>query len=119
MAMVYVLVSKLAFIYTNLDRLFIVDGIISLPIALMGFIVLPDVPEISNPWYLTKDVRLPYRRNQQTLNQYIGSQTLAEAHGARRPKDQRAVYKSQAEKDIYLLAHLLPHHRIHVSTQPT
>ena len=38
------------------DRLFIVDGIISLPVALSGFVILPDVPEISNPWYLTKDV---------------------------------------------------------------
>lgn len=37
-------------------RLFIVDGIISLPVALSGFVILPDVPEISNPWYLTKDV---------------------------------------------------------------
>ena len=23
--------------------------------ALSGFLILPDVPEISNPWYLTKD----------------------------------------------------------------
>lgn len=73
MAMVYVPVSKLVFINTNLDRLFIVDGIISLPIALMGFIILPDVPEISNPWYLTKDVRFLHRRNQQTLTKYAGS----------------------------------------------
>ncbi|KAF1986877.1 pantothenate transporter [Aulographum hederae CBS 113979] len=34
--------------------LFIVDGIISLPISLLGFLVLPDVPEISNPWYLSE-----------------------------------------------------------------
>lgn len=72
---------------TNLGRLFIIDGVISLPIALMGFIILPDVPEISNPWYLTKDVRQPHRRDQQRLNKYAGSQTLAEAHGARRPKE--------------------------------
>mgnify|MGYP000968391357 CR=1 FL=1 len=37
-------------------RLFIVDGIISLPVALSGFFILPDVPEISDPWYLTKKV---------------------------------------------------------------
>jgi len=60
--------SYLCFINTDLGRLFLVDGIISLPIALLGFIVLPDVPEISNPWYLTKDVRLPHRRNKQRLN---------------------------------------------------
>ncbi|KAJ6164677.1 hypothetical protein N7470_003349 [Penicillium chermesinum] len=35
--------------------LYLINGIISLPVALAGFFVLPDVPEISNPWYLTKD----------------------------------------------------------------
>jgi hypothetical protein len=39
-------------------RLFIIDGVISLPIAIAGFFVLPDVPEISNPWYLTEKVGL-------------------------------------------------------------
>ena len=33
--------------------LFLVDGIISLPIAIAGFFVLPDVPEISKAWYFT------------------------------------------------------------------
>ncbi|KAF1918839.1 major facilitator superfamily domain-containing protein [Ampelomyces quisqualis] len=33
--------------------LFIVDGIISVPIAVLGFFALPDVPEISKPFYLT------------------------------------------------------------------
>ncbi|KAL4780013.1 major facilitator superfamily domain-containing protein [Aspergillus varians] len=43
--------------------LFIIDGVISLPIALLGFIVLPDVPEISNPWYLTdQEVKLSQKR---------------------------------------------------------
>ena len=37
-------------------RLFIVDGTISLPIALAGYFILPDVPEISRPFYLTKEV---------------------------------------------------------------
>lgn len=42
-------------ILTHHLRLFIVDGIISLPIALAGFFILPDVPEISKPFYLTKE----------------------------------------------------------------
>ncbi|KAF2015865.1 pantothenate transporter [Aaosphaeria arxii CBS 175.79] len=33
--------------------LFLIDGVISLPIALMGFFFIPDVPEISKPFYLT------------------------------------------------------------------
>ncbi|OLN97459.1 Pantothenate transporter liz1-like protein 2 [Colletotrichum chlorophyti] len=35
--------------------LFIVDTVISLPIAIAGFFFLPDVPEITRAWWLTKD----------------------------------------------------------------
>ncbi|KAJ5097913.1 hypothetical protein N7532_004914, partial [Penicillium argentinense] len=35
--------------------LFVIDGVISLPVAISGFFVLPDVPEISSPWYLSKN----------------------------------------------------------------
>ncbi|KAF5023037.1 hypothetical protein F66182_4921 [Fusarium sp. NRRL 66182] len=35
--------------------LFIIDTIISLPIALLGFAFFPDVPEISRSWWLSKD----------------------------------------------------------------
>ena len=38
------------------SRLFIIDGVISLPIAIAGFFVLPDVPEISKAFYFSKDV---------------------------------------------------------------
>ena len=38
-------------------RLFVVNGIISLPVAISGFVLLPDVPEIAKPIYLTKEVR--------------------------------------------------------------
>ncbi|KAF7157596.1 hypothetical protein CNMCM5623_001970 [Aspergillus felis] len=45
--------------------LFIIDGVISLPVALSGFFILPDVPEISDPWYLTKEeVALSQKRMQ-------------------------------------------------------
>lgn len=42
----------------DLIRLFLVDGIISLPIAVAGFFFIPDVPEIAEPFYLTKEVYL-------------------------------------------------------------
>ncbi|RDW93622.1 uncharacterized protein DSM5745_00944 [Aspergillus mulundensis] len=58
--------------------LFIIDGVISLPIALLGFIVLPDVPEISNPWYLTEDeVKLSQKRMQLEGRQPRGPYTKA------------------------------------------
>lgn len=40
---------------TAKTRLFIVDGIISLPICIATFVFLPDVPEICTSFYLTKD----------------------------------------------------------------
>jgi len=40
------------------SRLFIIDGVISLPIAIAGFFVLPDVPEISKAWYFSETVSL-------------------------------------------------------------
>lgn len=43
--------------------LFIVDGIISVPIAILGFFALPDLPEISKPFYLTeKEVAFAQQR---------------------------------------------------------
>jgi len=36
--------------------LFVVDGIISIPIAIAGFFLLPDVPEVCTAWYFTKEV---------------------------------------------------------------
>ena len=41
--------------YWEIFRLFLIDGIISLPVALSGFVILPDVPEISDPWYLNNE----------------------------------------------------------------
>ncbi|KAL4937216.1 hypothetical protein BDV06DRAFT_232720 [Aspergillus oleicola] len=58
--------------------LFLIDGIISLPIALLGFLVLPDVPEISNPWYLSKDeVKLSVKRMELEGRQKRGPYTKA------------------------------------------
>ena len=46
--------------------LFIIDGVISLPIAIAGFFVLPDVPEICRAPYLSKKVneRVPSRSSE-------------------------------------------------------
>ena len=39
---------------------FIIDGIITLPIALYGFLMFPDVPTTTKAFYLSEEVR-PYR----------------------------------------------------------
>ncbi|PWY81657.1 pantothenate transporter [Aspergillus sclerotioniger CBS 115572] len=45
--------------------LFMIDGIISIPVAISGFFILPDVPEISNPFYLSEEeVKLAQKRMQ-------------------------------------------------------
>lgn len=36
---------------------FIIDGIITLPIALYGFLVFPNVPSTTNAFYLTEEER--------------------------------------------------------------
>lgn len=53
--------------------LFVIDGIITLPVAIAGYFVLPDVPEIARPFYLSADevtlaqerMRLEGRRNRE------------------------------------------------------
>lgn len=35
--------------------LFIIDGIITMPIAILGFVFLPDQPEVCRAWYFTED----------------------------------------------------------------
>lgn len=37
--------------------LFVMDGVISLPIALLGYVCLPDLPENTRSWYLTSEER--------------------------------------------------------------
>jgi ACS family pantothenate transporter-like MFS transporter len=35
--------------------LFIIDTVISLPVAVLGFFMFPDLPEITRAWYFTPD----------------------------------------------------------------
>ncbi|KFZ24076.1 hypothetical protein V502_01452 [Pseudogymnoascus sp. VKM F-4520 (FW-2644)] len=49
--------------YAGWQWLFIIDGVISLPIALAGFFFYPDVPEGKKPWYLSEsDIKLARKR---------------------------------------------------------
>ncbi|KAN0075917.1 Major facilitator superfamily domain containing protein [Elaphomyces granulatus] len=72
--------------------LFVMDGIISLPIALIGFFILPDVPEISNPWYLSKqEVALSQKRME------------LEGREKRQPYTKAKIMKIITSWHIYLL----------------
>ncbi|TGO88714.1 hypothetical protein BPOR_0146g00170 [Botrytis porri] len=46
--------------------LFIIDGVISLPIAIAGYFILPDVPEIAKAWYFSKE-ELDYGKKRMEL----------------------------------------------------
>lgn len=53
MAAVYKLDGKSG--YRGWQWLFIIDTVISLPIAVAGFFMFPDLPEITKAWYFTPD----------------------------------------------------------------
>ncbi|KAL6892035.1 major facilitator superfamily domain-containing protein [Trichoderma evansii] len=63
MAAVYHLGGKNGF--KGWQWLFIINTVISLPIALAGYFMIPDVPEITRAWYLTADdIALAQKRMQ-------------------------------------------------------
>lgn len=37
-------------------RSFLINGAIAFPMALAGYFIIPDVPEITNSWFLTEKV---------------------------------------------------------------
>lgn len=47
----------LSLVFMHLSR-FIVDGIITLPIALYGFLMFPDVPTTTKAFYLSDEVSI-------------------------------------------------------------
>jgi ACS family pantothenate transporter-like MFS transporter len=47
--------------------LFIMDGVISLPICLLGFFLIPDLPENSRAFYLTEDHRELAKTRMETI----------------------------------------------------
>jgi ACS family pantothenate transporter-like MFS transporter len=75
------LISKKA--WTNISRLFIIDGAISLVIAISGFWMIPDIPEIADPWFLSKDVSF-INRNYPLANLRSGYCTCKTTNGTGR-----------------------------------
>lgn len=82
--------------------LFIIDGVISLPIALAGYFVLPDVPEISRPFYLTEEeVKFAQKRME------------LEGRKQRQPYTKAKVFKIFTSWHIYALTLLYIFCRLH------
>ncbi|EXJ70701.1 uncharacterized protein A1O5_05691 [Cladophialophora psammophila CBS 110553] len=75
--------------------LFVVDGIISLPIALSGFFLLPDVPEITRAWYFSPAER-----------EYAQKRMKLEGRAQRAPYTKAKFKKIFTSWKIYLLATL-------------
>ena len=76
-------------------RLFLVDGIISLPIALAGFLFIPDVPETSRAFYLNEDVRELLHQFKSIIEAQpspLGSSVCQEKNAARRSQAPSPVY---------------------------
>ncbi len=47
---------------------FIIDGVITMPIALYGFFMFPDVPTTTKAFYLSDEVSGRYRSRQSTMD---------------------------------------------------
>jgi MFS transporter, ACS family, pantothenate transporter len=75
--------------------LFVVDGVISLPIAISGFFLLPDVPEITRAWYFTPEER-----------QYAQKRMDLEGRAKRAPYTKAKFKKIFSSWHIYALATL-------------
>ncbi|PQE32823.1 Pantothenate transporter protein [Rutstroemia sp. NJR-2017a WRK4] len=89
----------------HFERLFIIDGVISLPIAIAGYFILPDVPEIAKAWYFSKETASALT----TADDEIGIGVWQETYGARRARAEKAVYESEDKEDPLFLAYLCAH----------
>lgn len=88
--------------------LFIIDGVISLPIAIAGFFVLPDVPEICRAPYLTKEVSKCHWHITTThkLTQHAQEIAFAQRRMALEGRAQRGPYTKAKVKKIFKSWHI-------------
>jgi len=96
-------------------RAYIIDGSISLPMAIAGFFLLPDVPEITKSWYLSEEVSLPPCFHQTTTNIRTGNQIVSVANEAGRQRTAVQIHQSQTQADFFVLAYLSDNHCLCVS----
>ena len=95
-----------------------VDGVISLPIALAGYFFIPDVPETSRAFYLSEDVGTPFRTDSSNVETELcplGSSIFQEENAARRAQTASTVHQGEDTENIDILAHLCTHSALRVS----
>lgn len=85
--------------------------------AISGFFILPDVPEISNPWYLSEEASLLFQTFAfyAHINIKVGGQSRPNANEIRREKEQGAIHKIKVEENIHVVAHLSSDLALYVS----
>jgi ACS family pantothenate transporter-like MFS transporter len=102
------------------SRLFIIDGVISLPVAIAGFFFLPDVPETSKAFYLSKDVSIySASRSFSIAKAGAGIRVWKEEDAARGPRAEKALHQSEVQEDFVFVAHLPSKSIIRVSNTAT
>lgn len=74
------------------NRLFIVDGIISLPVCIATFFFLPDIPEICTAFYLSKE-EIAFAQKRMQL----------EGRKSREPYTRKKIWKIFSSWHIYML----------------
>jgi hypothetical protein len=82
-----------------------VDGIITLPIAIAAFFVLPDLPENTKAKYLTAEVGTSvYDTTSGMLTRSSGDQNEPSSNGSRRASQASALHKGEAQEDLHVMA---------------
>jgi len=104
MAAVYRLGGKGGF--KGWQWLFIVDGIISLPIALAGYFVLPDLPETTNARYMTQDVCFTLIKKCPLANTACQERILARKRMSLEGRNDRAPYTRKKFAKIFKSWHI-------------
>jgi hypothetical protein len=88
--------------------LFIIDGIISFPIAIASFFFPTDLPQSASTRFFTGEVSRLSSQEVRQLIQYTGNPTGSKTNAARRTEDTRGIHRCQGQESAHFIAHLAP-----------
>ena len=85
--------------------------------AISGFFILPDVPEISNPWYLSKKASFTIQTFvfDAAINIKVGGHSRSNENEIRRKTEQKAIHKVKTKENLHVVAHLSSDLALYVS----